>query len=100
MPKVAKLVAVLLLAVAGWVVYQYVETGRWSILPVKLTPEEKNLRRLESELADVRAKIAAEERTSGLAGVAPSQRLIELYDRREALGREIEAAKAAAAGVR
>ncbi len=94
MSRSAHLLVVFVLALGGWVVYQKVETGKWSVFPVKLSPEEQRVRGLEAELSDVEAKIAAEERTSGLAGAAPSHRLTELYDRRTSLTREVAEAKA------
>ncbi len=84
-----KILAVLVLAAAGAGVYQ------WS-RPPALTESERRVRALEDELADVNAKIVAQERTAGRAGVAGSPALMELYDRRDRLQAEIAAARAAA----
>ncbi len=89
-----KLVLVLVLALAGWVVYQKVQTGRWSVLPVRLSAEEAEVQRLEAELAEVEGKIAAQERTAGTAGVEAPLSLTELYDRRDALRAKLAAARA------
>ncbi|GIW70576.1 MAG: hypothetical protein KatS3mg102_0118 [Planctomycetota bacterium] len=95
MKRLLKLVVVLALATGGWVVYQYTQTGKWSVLPVELSPEEQRLRELEAELAEIRGKIAAQERTLGRAGAAPTPALELLYSQRDRLQAEIDALRAA-----
>jgi hypothetical protein len=94
---VVKLVAVLLLGAGAWMGVQYVRTGTWSLLPVEQTPEQAKVAKLEAEFHELEAKIATQERVAGQAGMAAPLSLTELYDRRDALKGELEAAKAAAA---
>ncbi len=89
-----KILLVAVIALLGWVVYQRVETGKWSLLPVHVTAQEAELQRLEAELSDVEAKIAAQSRTAGMAGVEAPLSLTDLEARRDTLRAQIEKAKA------
>lgn len=86
-----KIVLVIVLFLAGWVVYQYVETGKWSVMPVTLTEKEKRVRTLEKQLEELNGKIAAQERTTGMAGAAPPVGLDQLYYERDVLRAELDA---------
>jgi len=89
-----KIVLLILLFLAGWVVYQYVETGKWGVLPIALTENEKRVRTLEKRLEDLNGRIAAQERTTGMAGAAPPVGLEQLYAEREQVTADLDAARA------
>jgi hypothetical protein len=56
-------------AVAGaWMNYQHSKTGRWSLMPVKLTPTEQEIFRFEKRVAEIDSKLTEYDRMSGMSG--------------------------------
>jgi hypothetical protein len=72
MKKFFLFVVVLALAAGGWMVWQHGETGVWSLMPVELSPEEKDLLRMERRLAEVEERIAVQHRLDARAGSSGS----------------------------
>lgn len=91
MKKMAPLIIAFLLGIAGWMVYQHQQTGRWSVLPVQLSPDEARLRQLKSELADLEGQIATEERVAARAGTLGGLGLQEKQTRAAQMRFDIQA---------
>ncbi len=56
------------LIVGAWLYYQHDKTGRWSLLPVNLSPSEQELFRLEKRMESIDKKLAELGRISMMAG--------------------------------
>ncbi len=85
------IVIVVILCLAGYMFHTYLETGRISILPVKLTPAEKEMLRLEKKLKTVNRELALMERQAKEIGLSMAQVTIAEKDRLEQQKRELEA---------
>lgn len=84
------LVLFIILCMAGFVIHTYLETGRWSLLPVTLTPQEQELRSLEKELKKVEFELGSYDRQAREIGLAVSQAMVPEKERLLAKKAELE----------
>ena len=56
------------IVVFAWMYYQHEKTGKWSLLPVHLTKEEKQLLAWEKRLAKIEKELAEYRRIAVLSG--------------------------------
>lgn len=76
-------IVLILLIAAGYTFYNYLETGRISVLPVKLTPVEQEILSLEKQLKQVNRELASIERQAKEIGLSMAQVTIAEKDRLE-----------------
>ena len=91
MKKVLVLVAVLVVA---WLGYNFLQTGKVSLLPGSQTPEEAQLQSLESELHAVESQIESAGRAAGMTGMDTTGDVSSLMARKEKLQKDIAEARA------
>lgn len=66
------LILVVLLAAAALLTYNYVHTGKLTLIPSSLSKAEQQLQRLEQRLDSARRQFQAAGRAAGIAGVDTS----------------------------
>lgn len=93
MKKVLVLVAVLVVA---WLGYNYMQTGKLSLLPAQQSPEQAQLAALESELHAVESQIESAGRAAGVTGMDTTADVGALTARKEQIEKQIAELKARA----
>lgn len=88
-----KILLLVLVLVAAWIGVNYVRTGEFTLLPVSASAEERHLRDLEKELADVNAQIGQAGRMAGMTGMDTTADVAGLVERKTRLEKEIAEAK-------
>ncbi len=66
------LIVLLLIAAAALVAYNYVHTGKVTLIPSSLSKAEQQLQRLEERLNSARQQFQAAGRAAGVAGIDTS----------------------------
>jgi len=66
------LILILLIAAAALVTYNYVHTGKLTLIPSSLSKAEQQLQRLEERLNSARQQFQAAGRAAGVAGIDTS----------------------------
>ncbi len=88
-----KIVLVIIGLAILWVGIQYVRTGELTLFPAALSEEEQQVRDLEHELNAVKSQIAQAGRAAGMTGMDMTADVDALMKRKEALEKQIEAAR-------
>jgi hypothetical protein len=91
MKKLLVLVAVLVVA---WLGYNFLQTGKLTLLPGGGNPEEAQLQALESELHAVESQIDSAGRAAGMTGMDTTADVGALTARKDALEKQIAGLKA------
>jgi hypothetical protein len=93
MKKLLLLIGVLVVA---WLGYNFMKTGKVSLLPGGGSPEEAQLQSLESELHAVESQIESAGRAAGMTGMDTTADVGALTAKKEALEKQIAELKAKA----
>ena len=88
-----KLVLLIVVLVGVWLGVNYVRTGQFSFLPTALSEEERQVRDLERELAQVNAELAQSGRTAGMTGMDTTADVSALMVKKGKLEKLLEAAR-------
>ncbi len=88
-----KLVLLIVLLAGVWVGVNSMRAGRFTIMPVAVSEEERHLQALEKELAEVRAQMAQAGRMAGMTGMDTTGDVSALMERQKQLEKEIAEAR-------
>jgi hypothetical protein len=89
-----KLIVLVILALVVWLGVNYARTGRLSLVPASLSPEEQRLNDLEAELKSVESQIDQAGRAAGATGMDTTGDVSALMVRKDKLVKQIEEARA------
>ena len=89
-----KLIVLVILALVVWLGVNYARTGRLSLMPASLSPEEQRLHDLEAELKSVESQIDQAGRAAGATGMDTTGDVSALMVRKDKLVKQIEEARA------
>jgi hypothetical protein len=87
------LVVLVIAAVLGMLAYNYVTSGRLSLLPVQATEADRQLADLERQLEGARQRQAQAQRMAGVAGIDASRDFAQASEEVQRLERAIAALK-------
>lgn len=87
------LVVLVIAAVLGMLAYNYVTSGRLSLLPVQATEADRQLADLERKLQGARQRQAQAQRMAGVGGIDTSRDFVQASEEVEHLERAIAALK-------
>jgi len=73
------IIIILVIAIAGLLLYNHNQTGEWSFRVKKLSPEDTEMIRLENELKEVEKELASVQRQARASGgVVPQVMMTEI----------------------
>lgn len=91
-----KLVVIVAVLAVAWLGFNYLKTGKVSLLPASQSTEEAQLQALEDELHSVQSQIDSAGRAAGMTGMDTTADVGALTARKEAIEKQIAALKAKA----
>ncbi|HUD71344.1 MAG TPA: hypothetical protein VMQ62_05215 [Dongiaceae bacterium] len=92
-----KILVLVIVLVVAWVGYNFMNTGKLTLLPGGGgSPEEAQIRALESELHSVESQIESAGRAAGMTGMDTTADVGALTARKEAIEKQIAELKAKA----
>jgi peptidoglycan hydrolase CwlO-like protein len=88
-----KLILLLVVLVGVWLGVNYLRTGEFALYPSAVSADEQRLQDLEKELQGVDAQIAQAGRSASVAGIAATDEVSALMERKKKLMKEIDEAR-------
>jgi peptidoglycan hydrolase CwlO-like protein len=89
-----KLIVLVILALAIWLGVNFARTGKLSLMPLAVSPEQQHLDDLEAELKSIDSQIDQAGRAAGATGMDTTADVSALMTRKEKLQKEIAEARA------
>ena len=83
------IVLAMVLAVAGLVFYNFVSTGEFSLIPRTLSEDERELKRLKTELRAARRELAQAGSSLGVTAVDTSSHTVAIAEEIEIMKKQI-----------
>lgn len=88
-----KLILLVVVLVGAWLGVNYLRTGQLALYPSRMSAEEQHLQDLEKELQQVDAQIAQAGRAASMAGIATTDDVSALMERKKRLVKDIDEAR-------
>jgi len=91
--KIKHIVLIVVILIAALLIYNYVKSGKLSLLPTEPSADEKQLQDLEKRLGEVEKEIRQIELIASTSGVADTAGYEKYTQERDSLKEQIKALK-------